>query len=87
MGCAAVCVIRMSLRVCSVSYYYNRMPTTNDLRPGRHVLLDGCRFVIESIAGDDVYLIQLARPGERVARGPWIYSRAQLETLLASEAW
>jgi hypothetical protein len=32
-----------------------------------------------------VYLIQLARPGEHVARGPWIYSRAQVEASLVAE--
>ncbi|MDX2093806.1 MAG: hypothetical protein SFX73_38575 [Kofleriaceae bacterium] len=51
----------------------------NNIHPGRHLRLDGCPFVVEKVDGDDIHLIQLARPGEHVARGPWIYSRAQVE--------
>lgn len=63
-------------------------PEHAPLRPGQKLRVDGNPFVVEKIVvddDDDVYLIQLARPGEHVARGPWIYSRAQVEASLVAE--
>jgi hypothetical protein len=57
----------------------------NTLHPGLKLRFDGQPFVIASINGGDVHLIQLARPGEHVARGPWVYSRIQVEAFLAAE--
>jgi hypothetical protein len=62
------------------------MPNPNTLHVGQLLRIDGFAFVVETIDGDDVYVIQLARPGEHVARGPWIYSKAQFEALLGAQS-